>query len=199
MEFCLVKKTRIQMNIEQDELIRDLKARTNENLRQAISLNELNLDNLNSKPNHDSWSALEAIEHLNRYGDFYFPEIDRRLKDAHQITSSVTYKSGLLGNKFAKMMLPDAKSMKTFSSMNPSGSKLDRAVLTTFIDQQNQMLELLERSKKVNMKKVKTSITISKWIKLKLGDTFRVVIYHNQRHIEQAKRAVETRQFVKNL
>jgi len=41
---------------------------------------------------------------------------------------------------------------------------------------------------KVDIGKTKTAISISKWIKLKLGDTLRVVIYHNQRHMAQAKR-----------
>lgn len=39
--------------------------------------------------------------------------------------------------------------------------------------------------------KIKTSISISKWIKLKLGDTFRVIIYHNERHIVQANKIAE--------
>jgi len=60
--------------------------------------------------------------------------------------------------------------------------------LTEFIAQQKQMIQLLNDAENVNLNKVKTSISISKFIKLKLGDTFRFVIYHNLRHIEQAKR-----------
>ena len=90
------------------------------------------------------------------------------------------------------MMLPGekVKKMKTFKSMNPSGSKLDKNVLTRFISQQKKILELLDRSRKVSLNKTKTSISISKFIKLKLGDTFRVVIYHNERHVEQARRVM---------
>jgi hypothetical protein len=47
---------------------------------------------------------------------------------------------------------------------------------------------LLDKAKNVSLGKTKTGISISKLIKLKLGDTFRFVIYHNIRHIEQAKR-----------
>ena len=39
--------------------------------------------------------------------------------------------------------------------------------------------------------KTKTAISISKLIKLRLGDTFRVLIYHNERHIKQAERAIK--------
>jgi hypothetical protein len=61
-------------------------------------------------------------------------------------------------------------------------------VITKFLDQQKQLLELLTKAQSVDLNKVKTSISISRWIKLRLGDTLRVVIYHNQRHMKQAGR-----------
>jgi len=93
-------------------------------------------------------------------------------------------------------MLPKEKlnKMKTFKSMNPNGSDLDVFIIDKFINQQKEMLDLLNRVRTVNLQKVKTSISISKWIKLRLGDTLRVVIYHNQRHLVQVgkvKREVE--------
>jgi uncharacterized protein (DUF2249 family) len=51
------------------------------------------------------------------------------------------------------------------------------------------MLELLEIARSKNLNRIRTSISISKLIKLKLGDTLRVVIYHNGRHLQQALRA----------
>ena len=45
-------------------------------------------------------------------------------------------------------------------------------------------------SKNVNLDKIKTAISISKLIRLKLGDTFRVLIYHNERHIKQAEKVL---------
>jgi hypothetical protein len=73
--------------------------------------------------------------------------------------------------------------------MDPVGSQLNKSVLTTFLKQQQELLRLLEQAKTVDLTRTKTSISISSWIKLRLGDTFRVVIYHNQRHMEQAERA----------
>ena len=81
--------------------------------------------------------------------------------------------------------------MKTFKSMNPINSKLTNQTLDKFIDQQHQIIELLDLSKSVNLDKTKTAISISKLIKLKLGDTFRVLIYHNERHIKQAEKTLK--------
>ena len=60
--------------------------------------------------------------------------------------------------------------------------KIDR-----FINQQKEYLELIEKSKKINLTKTKTAISISKLIKLRLGDTFRFITAHNERHLLQAE------------
>lgn len=180
------------MSLSQIELIQDLENRVKESIEEVSKwqLKEQNL--LNHKPTPQSWSALECLEHLNRYGDFYIPEIRKRLNSATKEQTS-TFKSTWLGNYFALSLLPKEKlnKMKTFKSMNPTGSQLNSSVITIFLKQQNELLELLELAKTVTLNKVRTNISISKWIKLKCGDTFRVVIYHNQRHIVQAKRAIE--------
>ncbi|MBR9919797.1 MAG: DinB family protein [Bacteroidetes bacterium] len=180
------------MQFPTDELIEDLIQRTQDHLNRVEKLKELSAERLNKKPAPESWSVLECIEHLNRYGDFYIPEFKRRIEKAPRNPSPV-FKSGWLGNYFAKSMLPKEKlnKMNTFKSMNPGGSNLDKSVLEKFTRQQKQLLQLLEQARKVNLQKTKTNISISKWIKLRLGDTFRVVVYHNFRHVVQAEKVVK--------
>jgi len=169
-------------------LINELIELTKKNMNEVQSFKSLSIEKLNLKPNAERWSILECIEHLNRYGDFYIPEIRKRIENS-AYKKSETFKSGILGNYFAKSMLPKEKlnKMKTFRSMNPNNSSLESSVLDTFIHQQESMLELLTKARNTNLTKVKTAITISNWIKLRLGDTFRFVIYHNLRHVVQAK------------
>lgn len=104
--------------------------------------------------------------------------------------STPIFKSGILGNYFAKTMLPKEKlnKMKTFKDKNPINSTLDKKCIDRFILQQQKILELLDIARNKDLSKIKTSISISKWIKLKLGDTFRVIIYHNERHIVQSNK-----------
>ena len=186
------------MKLLQKTLLEDLTKQTKDNLEQAKDLQNFTIKALNWKANPESWSILECIEHLNRYGDFYLPEIQQRIDKANKITIDPTFKSGFLGNYFAKSMLPKEQlnKMKTFKSMNPVGSDLDQSALEKFITQQTKTLDLLEQAKSVNLNKVKTSISISRLIKLKLGDTLRVVIYHNQRHLLQANKAIKQMQTV---
>jgi hypothetical protein len=149
----------------------------------------LSEDKLQHKTDTKSWSILECLEHLNLYSQFYNPEIKRRIKNSNT-NNSINFKSGFLGNKFALDMLPNdkMKKMNTFKSKNPISSKLDsHKVLSDFITYQEELLDLLEKGKFKNLSKIKTSITLP-LLKFKLGDTFRFVIYHNERHIVQAKK-----------
>jgi len=180
------KKT---MTIATETLVQDLIERTRLNINKAEKFNALPTEKLNCRVASGSWSILECFEHLNLYGDFYLPEIEDRIYNSKTLTTK-RFKSGLLGNYFAKMMLPKEKvnKMKTFADKDPINSRLDKSTIDRFINQQEQILILLDRSKEIDLNKTKTAISISKWIKLKLGDTFRVVIYHNERHIKQAEK-----------
>ncbi|WP_210149000.1 DinB family protein [Chryseobacterium scophthalmum] len=177
------------MKIPTLQLIDELKKITEENIQFAENLLNQPDEKLNFRLSENSWSILECLEHLNRYGNFYIPEIRKRIENSDTKPTEI-FSSGILGNYFAKSMLLKEKlnTMKTFKSMNPIRSKLDKSVLNEFITQQKQMIFLLNEAKNIDLNKVKTSISISNLIKLKLGDTFRFVIYHNLRHVEQAKR-----------
>lgn len=177
------------MKIQTEALIVDLANRTKQLITEAETLKEKSDEQLNYKQHAESWSVLECLEHLNLYGRFYLPEIKNCIQQGKGKSDPV-FKSGWLGNYFANSMLPKEKlnKMKTFRNMNPLNSNLDKKVIDEFISQQNEMLRLLEESRKVSLNKTRTAISISKLIKLKLGDTFRFVIYHNQRHMVQAQR-----------
>lgn len=157
--------------------------------KQIIALKEFSIEDLNNRNDINSWSALECIEHLNLYYNFYVPEISKRMAENKAIKSKATFSPGWIGNYFANTIkVKDRKvnKMKTFRDKNPIGSKLNYETLDLFLEYQSQIIQLLNEARQLNLNKVKTSITISKLIKLKLGDTFRFLIYHNERHVIQA-------------
>ncbi len=182
------------MKIPINQLLNELKIITENNIEFTKSFQNQNNDALNFRTSENSWSILECLEHLNFYGQFYLPEIENRINKSQFSVKKLDFKSGLLGNYFANMMLPKEKlnKMKTMKTANPIHKLLDKSVIEEFINQQNKILQLLEKAKTVDLEKTKTSISISKFVKLKLGDTFRFLIYHNLRHIEQAKNVLKS-------
>lgn len=174
------------MKTKSETLILDLLEATRQNLNFVELLKQKNDNELNWKENSESWSILECLEHLNLYGHFYIPAIEKVILNSKQ-KNETEFKSGILGNYFAESMLPKKKlnKMKTFKDKNPLNNKLDRKVIDEFINQQIKTIDLLNKSKTVSLNKNKVEISLTKWIKLKLGDIFRVVINHNIRHIKQ--------------
>ncbi|MFN8284011.1 MAG: DinB family protein [Chitinophagales bacterium] len=179
------------MKTNSEQLLQNLIEQTRAHLNYVITLQDLSEDKLNQRINNDSWSILECIEHLNLYGNYYLPEIEKQLIASINKPAAM-FKSGWLGNYFAESMLPkeNLNKMKTFKSMNPIHSKLNKQTLEIFIQQQQKMLHLLSLAHEKNLNSIRIPISINKWIRIKLGDTFRFVIYHNERHIQQAQRVL---------
>ncbi|MDM1407583.1 DinB family protein [Myroides sp. DF42-4-2] len=168
-------------------LLSNLLTLTHQIKKEAEELQLLPDLSLQMRPRSASWSIVECIEHLNYYGYFYLPEITIKMSTAPSYPPSSIFKSGYFGNYLAKRILPKAKlnKIKAAKAMNPSNNKLDRNVLTVFIQQQNSLIALLEQAKTVNLNRIKTSTSIHQWIKLRLGDTLKLVVFHNLRHMVQ--------------
>jgi len=180
------------MKIQNEQLIKELVDLTKAHLKRAKEYRAMPVDTLNWKANPKKWSVLECLEHLNLYGDFYLPEMQKRIKTGKKANATATFSSGWLGNYFAKSMLPKEKlnTMSAPGGMNPVGSSLNETHLERFIAQQERLLSILEQAQTIDLTKTKTSISLASWIKLRLGDTLRVVIYHNKRHIVQADKVL---------
>jgi hypothetical protein len=179
------------MKIETKQLIEDLLEMTDKSSRAVEKLKMLRLDQLNFKKNPKQWSALECIEHLNLYGDFYLPEIEKQLLGQKPGTGSPVFRSGWIGNYFANLMRADngkMTKMKSPKDKNPANSELSITTLDRFLKQQERLKSLLRQSSTVNLTTTKVSISLTKLIKLRLGDTFRFFVYHIDRHIQQAER-----------
>ena len=160
-------------------------------IQQAQKLKEIPVDKLTDRPNAKSWNVLECLEHISRYHQFYLPEVRQQIK-ASPYPAARVFRSGWFGNYSANSMLPKKEgkvnmAMKTFPDMDPQGDKVEVAVIGQFIEEMNELVELMERSRAVDLRKTKCNLTI-RWLKFTLGDTFRFLINNNRRHFLQIDR-----------
>ena len=84
-----------------------------------------------------------------------------------------------------------AKKYKSPKDHAPAADLNAPAVIAEFIEQQERLIIQLRKAKAVNINATRVPISLSKWIRLKLGDTFRFLIAHNERHLLQAKKLLE--------
>lgn len=174
-------------------LIDELKNILLSSRQKVLAFAKYDVEVLNHKEDGGRWSVLECIEHLNLYGDFYLPEIEKSILNARTASGS-SFTTGVLGGYFAKLMKVGADGkmtkMKSPGDKDPSKSELGAVVLDRFIKQTDMLLGLLDRAGRVDLQRAKTPITLSRWIRLRLGDTFRFNIFHIERHVLQAERAL---------
>lgn len=149
------------------------------------------------KVSPEKWSANQCLAHLNGYGRYYLPLIENAINYAisEEQMPSIQFTAGWLGNYFTGMMLTNtdgtpAKKMSSPKNYSPQTNEDSYGVIAEFIEQQERLLNLLRKAKRVDLNKIRIPISIAKFIKLKLGDTFLFLIAHNYRHILQADRAL---------
>lgn len=176
------------MRIQQSKLLSDLRRETAKAKSQLEDFKTYSIEALNYKSSDTEWSILECIEHLCLYGKFYLPEIERCLTHAKTENQPI-FKSGFIGDYFVNMIkASNTKKIKATKQMDSTGSDLNISTINQFIKQLEWFDALLIKAEHVNLTKVKASISLTKLIKLRLGDIFRFLTYHNERHILQAKR-----------
>ncbi len=178
-----------------DDLLNELE----EDVRKIIAVSDhlkgLEKGKLIYQSSSDKWSVVQVLEHLNAYGRYYLPAIEKAIIE-DKGGKDAWFHSGRLGNYFTNSMKPKnvyeiknkMKSLKDYKF--PNSLNVD-IVLREFADQKTKLMQLLQMARERNLNSIRIPITISKLIRLKLGDIFRFLIAHDQRHMIQARNTLK--------
>jgi len=190
-----IKKTRVAELLTR---LTDLTTQLSEDVKRNFS--ELTPEQLFWKPNEKSWSAAQCLAHLNAYYSFYIPVFTERIKNTRFRTPGEYFVSSPLGTGSILMVklgkLKNVKRrLKAVKDYNPLVNKTLKTenALEDFLNYQNQMLKVLADARFINIRKAKCTLAITQLVKLRLGDAFSFVVYHNERHVEQAKNVIKTK------
>lgn len=166
-------------------------------LQKSIEWQLLPATVLTAQPAPGKWSMAQCLQHLNFYGNYYLPAIERAMQEAQGKGNqpAPVFHPGWLGAWFTNLMLPQADGslktrMQSPKNAIPSTHPDAQATLAEFIEQQEKMLHLLEMARTVNLNTVRVPISLSRWVRLKLGDTLLFYMAHHARHVLQAERAM---------
>lgn len=156
----------------------------------------LSNDELNIRPAEGKWSIAECMAHLNKYARHYNAVMEQKMKQSKRQPVE-QFKSGWLGEKFTKMMAPQegkiVNPMNTIKGYDPINSELNaKGELQEQLDHLKKLITLLDFAHQNHLIKIRIPITITNWIKMSLGDTFRFNIAHIHRHLLQAKNVKST-------
>jgi hypothetical protein len=96
-----------------------------------------------------------------------------------------SYFAGLMKARDGKMTRMKAPKDKVPASPDLSVTTVDR-----FLKQQDELLRSIERARKADLRRIHVPTSLSRLIRLRLGDTLRFYVYHIERHVLQAERAL---------
>lgn len=176
------------------QLVEELKKITQNNIDLIKKkFSHLNDQQKNWRKDNESWSINEIFAHLNEYAKYYHPTIASKIKNTRYKEPKDIFISSPLGRSAWKSMkLGNARNIKrkfkTPRSYNPfhNPSMVSGNDIELFKNDQEELLHIIDEAATVNMRKVKIPISISKIVRLRLGDALMFVIYHNERHMQQA-------------
>jgi hypothetical protein len=177
--------------MQSHQLLNQLVANTRQLIVFAHFLQQESSDRLLQSPSLGKWSVAQLLQHLNGYGDYYLPLLEKEMLSSNK-PARAEFKPGWLGNYFTNLMLPGkdgkiGKKMQAPKNRRPPAHLDQKEVLSVFLVQQQQLLDLLEKAKYKNIGAIRIPISLSRFIKLKAGDTFRFLVAHQQRHFYQIK------------
>lgn len=151
---------------------------------------DLNTEQLNWKPDEQTWSIAQNIDHLIVINNT-FPPIIKAVRDGHYQLPFLG-KLGFMVNFLGKMILgsvqPDRKrKMKTFPIWEPGQSNFPSDILARFEKHQEELKRMIESSNDLLDKGTVISSPANKNIVYKLETAYDIITTHERRHLAQAK------------
>lgn len=185
------------MKLNKTDVVRQTRAAIKAVNRQAESFCSLPEEALRHRPEPNQWSALDCLDHINLFYADYFPRLEAAVRRASP-ANQATYTPGYFGQKMVNGLRPNQgqrrMKIKTFRRMNPAtDDQPSERIFEALFGYHTQLEKLLTEAEALNWNRVKVNSAIGPLLRFKLGDCFRLLLAHTERHIRQAEEALETR------
>jgi hypothetical protein len=151
------------------------------------------------RPDRDSWSIGECLDHLNATARVYLPVLDEGISEAIRrgVYGEGPFKYNWLGRlsvRFSDMRLP----LKTPEEMQPGPGRTRHEILSAFRAYQVQYIDRLRQANGVDLARASVRLPVGSWFRIPLGSGFTVMLAHSRRHLAQARRVTEAEHFPSN-
>ena len=151
---------------------------------------QLDNDQLNWKPNQQTWSIAQNIDHLIVINETYFPLLAQLRSGEYKksFMSKFGFLVNFLGNAILKSVNPDrGKKVKTFPIWEPNSGTISTDIVSRFISHQSKLKEEIESCKDLILTNAVITSPANNNIFYKLETAFDIIVTHEKRHLQQAK------------
>jgi len=148
---------------------------------------------LNWKPSAERWSVAQCFDHLLTSNKGYLPIIDNVLAGYRRtFWQSMPVLPGLMGKLLVKSMDPaSTRKVKAPKRFQPAQSEISASVINDFVAQQKQIVDKMKSTEHLDLEKIVITSPVAGVVIYSLMDAYRLIVVHEQRHFQQAKRVTE--------
>ncbi len=158
----------------------------------------LSPEQLNWKPSAEQWSIGQCFDHLVTANEEMLSHIEGKISADEQPT--IFERLPLLPKLFGRIVVnavsPETvRKTKSPAIFNPVQSEISPHVIGKFLDVQTKVAAAMNASDQIDLGRTRMTSPVAKFVTYSLLDGFRIIVYHEQRHLEQAKRVRKTQGF----
>ncbi len=157
---------------------------------------DLSAGQLNWKPDATRWSVAQCLDHLIVTNRLYFP-ILAGVRQGRNPTFWEKHSplSGVFGRFLIKALSPDYKrKTKTSGRSQPAMGEIDTGITERFAQQQCELIQEFQALAAADIDLSTSIITspLGSFITYSIDHAISILVVHEQRHVEQAKRVTIT-------
>jgi hypothetical protein len=156
----------------------------------------LSAGQLNWKPSAEQWSVGQCLEHLIKTNESFFPVLEAIAKGERRarLWERLSPLSGFFGRAVLKG-LSSPRKFKAPRAIRPEASGVAADIVARFAEHQGELLRRLRAAEGADARRTVVTSPISGFVTYSFGDACRIVVAHERRHLEQARRVTREQGF----
>jgi hypothetical protein len=145
---------------------------------------------LNWKPSAERWSVAQCFDHLLTSNKGYIPIIDNVLTGKKRtFWQTMPVLPGLMGKLLIKSLDPvKGRNLKAPARFQPAQSDISSSVIDDFVAQQATIVGKMKSTAHLDLERIIISSPVTSVVTYSLMDAYRVIVVHEARHFQQARR-----------
>jgi hypothetical protein len=179
---------RVDAKEYRDGLRRELDAREAFVKERFTGLTE---EQINWKPTPDEWSIGQIFEHTLKGNLKYRAAIESALASAPP-GENPRYSSGFMGRLLIRALKPGSNMYAPVPKvLEPTEGPFRPDIVQQFVGELEEAKALLQKSKGKDLAKAVFTSPFAKFVKVRVGDAFKVMEVHDYRHLQQAEAVMQ--------
>lgn len=151
----------------------------------------LTAQQLNWKPDAQSWSIAQCLDHIIKSNKTYFPGFERLHSKDYKLTfwEKINPLTATTGRQMIESLGVEVK--KKYKSpliFSPAKSNIQASIVADFATHQEELIKIISKLSSEQFEKGIMTSPVAKLISLNVKDVVRILLVHERRHLQQALR-----------